>query len=138
AAFDSNDKEIATVNEHGIITIGRLTGQGVVVARYAGLVADAHIVVPADRLLPDTQYATLSRNNFIDDLAYAQFQRLGLLPSELCTDAEFFRRAKLDVIGLLPTPIEVRAFLADTSSDKRYKFIEHVLDDSAYADYWAN
>jgi len=113
AAFDSNDKEIATVNQHGIVTIGTLTGQGVVVARYAGLVADAHIVVPADRLLPEAQYAALPRNNFIDELACAQFQRLGLLPSELCTDAEFLRRASLDAIGVLPTPDEVREFLAE-------------------------
>src|SRR5205814_6290008 len=88
AAFDSNDREIATVDEHGMVTIGALTGQGVVVARYAGLVADAHILVPADRLLPGAQYAALPKNNFIDELAYAQFQRLGLLPSELCTDTE--------------------------------------------------
>src|SRR5262249_28153058 len=38
AAFDSNDKEIAKVDERGRITIGALTGQGVVVARYMGFV----------------------------------------------------------------------------------------------------
>jgi len=138
AAFDSNDKEIAQVNERGTVTIGTLTGQGVIVARYMGFVADAQILVPADRLLPQAQYAELPKNNFIDELAYAHFQQLGLLPSEGCTDAEFLRRAKLDAIGLLPTPDEVRAFLADTSSDKRRKFIAQVLNDPAYADYWAN
>ena len=116
AAFASNDKEITAVDEHGIVAIGALTGQGVVVARYAGLVADAHILVPADRLLPEAQYAALPRNNFIDNLAYAQFQRLGLLPSELCTDTEFLRRASLDAIGLLPTPKEVREFLETATS----------------------
>jgi mono/diheme cytochrome c family protein len=138
AAFSSNDKEIATVDEHGRMDIGTLTGQGVIVARYMGFVADSQILVPADRLLPEAQYAALPRNNFIDGLAYAQFQRLGLLPSELCSDAEFLRRAKLDAIGLLPTPEEVRAFLADTSPDKRRKFVAGLLDDPAYADYWAN
>ena len=93
AAFDSNDKEIATVDERGVIAIGTLTGQGVVVARYMGFVADSQILVPADRLLPEAQYAALPKNNFIDELAYAQFQQLGLFPSELCTDAEFLRRA---------------------------------------------
>jgi len=66
AAFDSNDKEIATVDEHGVVTVRTLTGQAVVVARYAGLVADAHIMVPADRLLPEAQYAALPHHNFID------------------------------------------------------------------------
>ncbi|MEW6157574.1 MAG: DUF1549 domain-containing protein, partial [Verrucomicrobiota bacterium] len=138
ASFDSNDKEIATVNEHGRVTIGNLTGQGVIVARYMGFVADAHIIVPADRILPEAQYAALPRHNFIDDLAYAQFQRLGLFPSELCTDAEFLRRAKLDATGVLPTPEEVRAFLADPAKDKRQAFIARLLEHPAYADYWAN
>lgn len=161
AAFHSNDKEIATVNEHGIVTIGTLTGQGVVVARYAGLVADAHILVPADRLLPEAQYAALPKNNFIDELAHEQFQRLGLLPSELCTDAEFLRRASLDAIGVLPTPDEVRQFLAECgrsdgevekgsdanqhsvtpllrSFPARLALIDHLLARPEFADYWAN
>lgn len=111
AGFDSNDKEIAKVDEHGVISVGTLTGQGVVVARYMGFVADSQILVPADRLLPETQYASLPKNNFIDGLAYAHFQQLGLFPSDLCTDAEFLRRASLDAIGVLPTPEEVREFL---------------------------
>src|SRR6185503_3782633 len=99
AAFASNDKEIATVDERGVVTLGTISGQGVLVARYMGFVADSQILVPADRLLPEAQYATLPHHNFIDELACAQFQRLGLLPSELCTDAEFIRRAYLDAIG---------------------------------------
>ncbi|HYV32728.1 MAG TPA: DUF1549 and DUF1553 domain-containing protein, partial [Candidatus Binatia bacterium] len=103
-----------------------------------GLVADSQVVVPADALLPQAQYASLPGNNFIDPLAYAHFQQLGLFPSDLCTDAEFLRRAKLDAVGLLPAPQEVRAFLDDPSPEKRHRFIAHVLEDPAYADYWAN
>lgn len=138
AAYDSNDKEMAKVDEHGRVTIGQLTGQGVVVARYMGFVGDAQIVVPAEHRLPAERYAALPTHNFIDTLANAQFQRLGLFPSEVCTDAEFLRRAKLDAVGLLPTPEEVRTFLADPAPDKRNKFIAQVLEDPAYADYWAN
>jgi WD40 repeat protein len=138
AAFLSSDKEIARVDESGEIRVGSLTGQGVVVARYMGYVADSQVLVPADRLFPLDDYAALPRNNFIDDLAYAHFQELGLLPSDLCTDAEFIRRVKLDAVGLLPGSDEVRAFLADPAPDKRRRYIARVLEDPAYADYWAN
>jgi WD40 repeat protein len=133
AAFDSNDKEVATVDEQAVVTVGTLTGQGAVVARYAGLVADAHITVPADRLLPEAQYAALPHHNFIDELAYAQFQRLGLLPSELCTDTEFLRRASLDAIGVLPTPDEVREFLAECARERSSGAVEKWSADSAGA-----
>ena len=117
AGFNSNDKEIAKVDDHGVITLGVLTGQGVIVTRYMGFVADSQILVPADRLLPEAEYASLPKYNFIDELAYAHYQQLGLLPSELCTDAEFLRRASLDTIGVLPTVDEVRVFLAAAGSD---------------------
>jgi hypothetical protein len=61
--------------------------------------------------LPAKRYAVLPVNNFIDELAYAHFRKLGLFPSELCTEAEFLRRAYLDTIGVLPTPEEAREFL---------------------------
>ena len=40
-------------------------------------------------------------------------------PRARAEDAEFLRRVTLDVIGTLPTPGKVRAFLADGSCDKR-------------------
>ncbi len=138
ALYDSNDKEMARVDEQGRITIGQLTGQGVVVARYMGFVGDAQIMVPADKVFPVERYAGLRTNNFIDTQAYAQFQRLGLLPSDPCTDLEFLRRATLDTVGLLPTPDEIRAFQKDPSPDKRRRLIDRLLENPAYADFWAN
>ena len=138
AAFAENDKEMARVDEQGMIRIGTVTGQGVVVARYMGFVADSQILVPADRILPESRYAALPRHNFIDELAYTQLRKLGLFPSEPASDTEFLRRAKLDTIGVLPTPEEVRQFLGDTAPDKRRRFIAQLLEDPAYADYWSN
>ena len=138
AAFASNDKEIVRVDESGRLSMGQLSGQGVVVARYMGFVADSQVLIPADSLFPESVYATLPRQNFIDDLAYTQFQRLGLFPSDLCTDEEFLRRSKLDVLGLLPTAEEARAFAADTTADKRSRWTEKLLGDPAYGDFWAN
>jgi WD40 repeat protein len=138
ADFVANEKELAQVNEDGVVRVGTLSGESVIVTRYMGFVDAARVTVPADRTLPEKRYAKLPVNNFIDELAYAQFRKLGLFPSELCTDAEFLRRSSLDTIGVLPTAEEARDFLADTSSDKRAKWIEHLLAHPAYGDYWAN
>jgi hypothetical protein len=49
----------------------------------------------------------------------------------------FVRRVYLDAIGTLPTPAEVRAFLADRSPQKREVLVEHLLGRPEFADYWA-
>ncbi|MEX1039309.1 MAG: DUF1553 domain-containing protein [Pirellulaceae bacterium] len=51
-------------------------------------------------------------------------------------DAEFVRRAYLDTVGVVPTEEEVRGFLADESSDKRERLIDHLLEDARWADHW--
>jgi WD40 repeat protein len=138
AAFESNDPELARVESGGRVVLGSLPGQGVVVARYMGLVADSQILVPAEKLLPPEEYAALPVNNAIDSHAYARFQELGLKPSAGCTDAEFLRRATLDTLGRVPGPEEVRTFLADPDPDRRRKLADRLLEDPAYADHWAN
>ncbi len=138
ADYSASDKEIAAVDETGIVRVGQLSGESAVVARYMGFVDAARITIPADRLLPEERYAALPRNNFIDDLAWVQFRKLGLFPSEPCTDAEFLRRSTLDTIGVLPTADEARAFLANTNARKRELWIDHLLAHPAYADFWAN
>lgn len=137
--LESNDPERVRVDGPGRVTVGTLGGgEAVVVARYMGRVAASQVLVPAETVFPPERYAALPRNNFIDDQAYVRFQRLGLLPSNLCTDVEFLRRSTLDTVGRLPTPDEVREFLGDPAPDKRSRWITRLLDHPAYGDYWAN
>jgi hypothetical protein len=133
----SQDKEMAQVDEHGTVIVGNVSGEGVVVVRYMGHVDVARITVPADKLLPEAMYARLPVNNEVDRLVYLRHQKLGLLPSETCTDAEFMRRASLDAIGILPAPERARDFLADTRPNKRDLFINELLEHPNYADHWA-
>jgi hypothetical protein len=137
AEFDSNEKEIARVEESGLVNVGKLDGEAAVIARFMGLVAVSRITVPADRLLPEALYGSLPVKNFIDELAYTRFKKLGLFPSDRCTDGEFIRRVSLDVIGTLPDLEEVRAFLGDSDPEKRTKLIDRLLQHPAYADHWA-
>ncbi|HUS36470.1 MAG TPA: DUF1553 domain-containing protein, partial [Verrucomicrobiae bacterium] len=138
ADFVVNDKEIATVNDDGVILTASLSGETVVVARYMGQVAASRVTIPADRQLPHEKYAALAANNFIDSLAYRRFETLGIFPSDLCSDSDFIRRSTLDAIGRLPTTEETRAFIADRGPMKRERYIERLLSDPNYGDYWAN
>ncbi|MDZ4288128.1 MAG: DUF1549 and DUF1553 domain-containing protein [Prosthecobacter sp.] len=135
--FLSQDKEMATVDELGHIKAGQVSGEGVVIARYMGLVDVARVTIPADKILPAATYASLPVNNEIDTLVHSRLQKLGILPSKNCTDAEFLRRASLDVIGLLPPPELARRFLADTRADKRARLVDELLEHQNYADHWA-
>ena len=49
----------------------------------------------------------------------------------------FARRAYLDLIGILPTPEELNAFIKEESSNKKEKLIDQLLaKDVSYADHW--
>lgn len=52
------------------------------------------------------------------------------------TDAEFLRRATVDLLGRTPTPERVRAFLADTAPDKRRKLIDELLASPEFGRYF--
>jgi hypothetical protein len=137
ASYSANDKQIASVSDDGVVSIDQVSGQAVIVARFMGVVGDSKVMVPADRVLPDAAYAGLPVNNVIDEHAYTKFRQMGLLPSDVCSDGEFLRRASLDTLGLLPTAEEARAFLDDTGPDKRRKVVDRLLAHPAYADHWA-
>lgn len=138
AEFVSQDKELITVDDAGRVQVGNLTGESVVVARFMGHVATSRMAVPSENLLPPDRYENLPVANHLDELAHAHFQKLGLFPSERSSDSEFLRRSTLDTIGRLPSVAEARAFIEDTKDDKRQQWIERLLTDPAWADYWAN
>jgi len=57
----------------------------------------------------------------------------GQQPAEPAIDAEFLRRAWLDLVGMIPIPIETRAFLDDPSPYKRQALVNRLLKSPAYA-----
>lgn len=55
-----------------------------------------------------------------------------------CSDAEFLRRASLDLIGMPPTADEARAFIADSAEDKRQRLIERLFASPHFVRHLAN
>ncbi|HEX4591698.1 MAG TPA: DUF1549 and DUF1553 domain-containing protein, partial [Gemmataceae bacterium] len=137
ATFDSLQDAVATVSPAGVVTaLGH--GEGHVMIRYAERATTVEVMLPYSDSPPavDRGLNKIARNNFIDDLLIAKWKELGLTPSPLCDDATFLRRLYLDVIGTLPTPDEVKIFLADKSNDKRTKAIDAVLARPEFVDFW--
>jgi len=136
--FQSSEGAIVAVNREGVITAGPLPGEATIMARYMSVIATCNVAIPVSGEVPAEAYERLPRRNFIDDLVWAKLKSLSITPSEPCDDATFLRRAHCDLIGRLPTPDEVRAFLADSSSEKREKLVDSLLLRPEYADFWAN
>src|SRR5262245_46506811 len=59
-------------------------------------------------------------------------------PAPLAADAEFLRRAFLDLTGRIPSSADVHEFLADESAEKRGKLLERLLDDARFSVQFAN
>ena len=136
AQYQSNEATtLAGVAEGGEVETHDLSGQAAIMARYQGQVAVFRATVPLD--LPITRYPDFVTDNAIDAAALAHWKTLGIAPSDPCTDAEFIRRAALDITGTLPKPEEVRAFLDQNVPDKRARLVDRLLDRPEYAAYFA-
>jgi hypothetical protein len=135
ARFQSNNDGLAAVDADGLVTAGESPGEAAVMASYLGAVGLFRAFVPRADALPDGP--PLPAFNFIDPLVDRKLAKLHIRPSPVCDDAEFLRRAYLDIIGTLPTPTESRRFLADQRTDKRARLVDELLQRPEYADYWA-
>ncbi len=138
SAFQSNDRVIAAVSPEGLIQAGPYPGESAIMVRYMNNIAVCGVMIPLPGEVPAEAYAALPRNNQVDELVWNKLQLLGMLPSSAASETTFHRRAYLRVIGRLPTPDEVRTYLADPSPDKRQRLIDGLLERPEYADFWAN
>lgn len=137
AQFKSNEVTIAAVDGGGLVRTDERTGDTAVMARYMGQVDVCLVSIPLAEGTRAAAWPALPKKNFVDELVQAKWKKLQLVPSPLADDATFLRRAFLDAIGTLPTPAEVRAFLADGDPDKRTKWVDRILARNEYGDFWA-
>jgi hypothetical protein len=99
---------------------------------YVGVAADIPATGTGGKDKAARKIATL-----IDRHLFADWQARHITPAPMADDAEFCRRVYLDLIGRIPKVSEVRAFAADTNTDKRWKLVEALLAKPGYANHLA-
>lgn len=70
----------------------------------------------------------------LDAFVLSKIETKGLAPSPEADRATFIRRATLDVWGVIPSPEEVSAFVADASPDAYEKLVDRLLASSRYGE----
>ncbi|MFM7539201.1 MAG: DUF1549 domain-containing protein [Planctomycetota bacterium] len=131
--FDANEPAIAEVTPAGEV-LAKRNGAASVRAAFLTEVAVASFTIPHESAVDPSKFQ--ARNNFIDDHVFPRLKDLRIEPSEKAGDAEFLRRIFLDLTGTLPTPAEVRSFLADNDPAKRDKLIDSLIGRPEFVDYW--
>jgi hypothetical protein len=144
--FQSSEMGICAVDTAGLVKAGPIPGEATIMARYMTIIAVCHVAIPLPGEVSDDVYAALPRQNFIDEQVWAKLQSLGMVPSPPADDAKFLRRVYLDIIGRLPTPEEVRAYVmnsefriqnSELNAAARAQVVDELLRRPEYADHWA-
>jgi len=135
AQYESNDTDIAGVDAAGLVRTFSASGESAIMVRYQGHVAVFRATVPLGMPTPNYEFPY---KTVVDQHTHTKYKQLGLVPSELCSDEEFIRRATLDICGTLPTPTEVLAFANDKDPNKRDKLVDMLVERPEYSYYFAN
>ncbi len=91
--------------------------------------------IPAVRREPPVTKFTSHIRNEIDRFILSRLEAQGLEPSPEADKFSLIRRATIDLTGLPPTPTEVDAFLADSSSEAYERVIDRLLMSPRYGEH---
>jgi hypothetical protein len=135
--YGSSNEPAAKVSPTGVVTPGS-RGEAFVMARYDTITTGTPLIV-----VPKDLSFTFPKSDgppggaaWIDDLVDAKLASLRIAPSGICDDETFLRRATLDLVGLVPTPEERAAFLADQSPDKRGRVVDQLMIRKEFVELW--
>ena len=77
------------------------------------------------------------RANLVDRIVDDFWRERGVARPPRCDDRTFIRRVSLDLVGLLPDPARVEAFVAAADPGKRAALVRELLDAPLpYAEHW--
>ena len=141
AVFESSDPSVQ-ISSNGVVqfSASEYSRRTSITVRYLNQQTVSRVEAVPSR--PEFQFRAPQSANFVDDLVFAQLQRLKINPADVCDDTTFLRRVYLDVTGLLPPSRKVRDFLASQDPNKRSLLIDELLASSEYVDFqtlrWAD
>jgi hypothetical protein len=133
AYFLSSNDTSAEVTQDAVVT-AHARGESFVMARF-----ETHTVGSPFITLPkglEFQWPNPPANNYVDELVHAKLKKLRIVPSDICTDEEFLRRAHIDIVGVLPTVEEYRRFMDDPAPDKRDRLVDELLGRKEFVELW--
>ena len=135
--FSSNETAVAAVDDFGKVKVNG-NGETAITAWFSSKVAFATVTAPYQTTDPRPATAAVRPGSgYVDELIYRKLDGLGIPASAQAGDSEFIRRAFLDSCGILPSAVEVKAFLADQRADKRPRLIDALLSRTEFVDYWS-
>ena len=135
AVLTVNNPLHGETDDDATFTAGEL-GETAVVARYERVFAAASVLVLKPSAV-EFKPTPAVQGHLVDRHVIEKLNRLKIMPSALATDEEFLRRVHLDLIGVQPTPEEVKAFLAEKDSKKREKAIDALFQRPEFIDHWS-
>ena len=135
--IESANQDVGMHDDYGLMTTLR-RGEVPVLARYEGAYAATTLTVMGDR--SGFEWKEQLANGEIDKLVASKWQRMKILPSDLCSDEEFIRRVYFDLIGRPPKPLQLKLFLADPtdSQTKRAEVIDDLIGSPEFVQHWTN
>jgi hypothetical protein len=98
--------------------------------------ADWWAFQPVKRVAPPATEDAAWVRNPIDAFILARLEKEHLKPSSAAPKEALLRRVSLDLTGLVPSPREIRDFLADTSADAYERAVDRLLASPHYGERW--
>jgi len=74
--------------------------------------------------------------NLIDGHIFPALVTAGVPPAKPTNDYEFIRRVTIDLTGRIPTKDRVLSFVADSSTDKRSRLVDELINSPEWLDKW--
>ena len=133
AVFLTNNENAAAVDDRGLVTAAE-RGEAFVMARYGTFTVGSQFLVLPEGL--EFTYPDEPEVNYVDTLVADKLRKIRVAPSVLCDDETYLRRATIDLVGLVPTPEEYEAFLADDDPGKRSEVVEDLLGRKEFSELW--